>query len=146
MESHTRSNGNQPKNTVDAVNKAENALVNAAELAHKTISEILRSRKDMHSLISLDGMRQLWDSCLSFTLQLEGFTGSKAYGLRSTLLAQAKAFVERKHENHMASLASALDSEKWVQISVSQVYYRVGTLNFLSFDLTYNCVAFFISP
>uniref|UniRef100_A0A7S2NWP7 Vacuolar protein sorting-associated protein 54 n=1 Tax=Leptocylindrus danicus TaxID=163516 RepID=A0A7S2NWP7_9STRA len=119
VELHTRSNSNQPKNTLDAVNKAENALVNAAELAHKTISEILRSRKDMHSLISLDGMRQLWDSCLSFTLQLEGFTGSKAYGLRSTLLAQAKAFVERKHENHMASLASALDSEKWVQISVS---------------------------
>lgn len=121
----TKSSGSQPKNTNDTLSKAESALMNAAELAHKTISEILRSRKDIHSLISLDGMRQLWDSCLSFTLQLERFTKSKAYGLRSTLLAQAKAFVERKHESHMASLASALDSEKWVQISVSGVHLNL---------------------
>jgi vacuolar protein sorting-associated protein 54 len=64
-------------------------------------------------------MRRLWDSCIAFTLQLERISGQKAYVLRSTLLAQAKAFVERKHESNMSSLAAALDSERWTQCDVS---------------------------
>ena len=104
---------------------ASSALSGATELAHKSISELLRLRKDAHSLASLDEMKSLWDTCLSFTLQLEKCShGSKAYGLRSTLLAQAKAFLERKHESCMAGLAAALDCEKWVQCDVSYCYDR----------------------
>lgn len=97
----------------------DNGIPSVTEIAHKSISDLLRQRKELHSLVSLDEMKQLWDACLSFTLQLESFTGSKVYGLRSTLLAQAKSFVERKHENHMAALVAALDGEKWIQVSVS---------------------------
>ena len=95
------------------------ALSAAADLAEKSVSELLRLRREAHSLVSFDGMRQLWDTSLSFTLQLERFSGKKAYGLRSTLLAQAKSFVERKHESNMSSLVAALDSERWVQCNVS---------------------------
>ena len=95
------------------------ALSAAADLAEKTVSELLRLRREAHSLVSFDGMRQLWDTSLTFTLQLERFSGKKAYGLRSTLLAQAKSFVERKHESNMSSLVAALDSERWVQCNVS---------------------------
>lgn len=70
-------------------------------------------------MVSFDGMRQLWDTSLGFTHQLEKFSGRKAYGLRSTLMAQAKSFVERKHEANMSALVAALDSERWVQCSVS---------------------------
>jgi len=95
------------------------ALSAAADLAEKSVSELLRLRREAHSLVSFDGMRQLWDTSLTFTLQLERFSGKKAYGLRSTLLAQAKSFVERKHEANMSSLVAALDSERWVQCNVS---------------------------
>lgn len=99
----------------------EHDLSNVAEVAHKSVCSLMRQRKDLHSLISFDEMRRLWDACLSFTLQLEGFTVSKVYGLRSTLLAHVKGFTERKHENHMAALVAALDSEKWVQVNVSDL-------------------------
>jgi vacuolar protein sorting-associated protein 54 len=98
---------------------AQNALLAGAELSHKSISEILRLRKDAHSLVSFEEMKRLWDSCLAFTLQVETITGQKAYVLRSALLAQAKAFIERKHESNMSNLAAALDSERWVQYDVS---------------------------
>jgi vacuolar protein sorting-associated protein 54 len=52
---------------------------------------------------------------------LERISGQKAYVLRSTLLAQAKAFVERKHEANMSSLAAALDTERWMQCDVSSL-------------------------
>ena len=95
------------------------ALTAAADLSHKSISELLRLRKESHSLITFDEMKRLWDTCLSFTLSIEKFSGQKAYGLRSTLLTQAKAFVERRHEANMASLVSALDGERWNQCDVS---------------------------
>ena len=97
----------------------DNGFNSVADIAHRSISDLLRQRKELHSLLTIDEIKKLWDSCLSFTLQLEGFTETKVYGLRSTLLAQAKAFVERKHENHMATLVASLDGEKWAQISVS---------------------------
>ncbi len=102
-------------------NKSTNpsALAAGADLSHRSISEILRLRKETHSLITFDEMRRLWDSCIAFTLQLERISGQKAYVLRSTLLSQAKAFVERKHEANMSSLAAALDSERWTQCDVS---------------------------
>ena len=98
---------------------SQTALLAGAELSHKSISEILRLRKDAHSLINFEEMKRLWDTCLAFTLQVETITGQKAYVLRSALLAQAKAYVERKHESNMSSLAAALDSEKWIQYDVS---------------------------
>jgi len=95
------------------------ALSASSELAHKSISELLRLRKDSHSLITFDEMKLLWDTSLAFTLQLEKYSGRKAYNLRGTLLAQAKAFVERKHEANMASLVAALDGERWTQCDVT---------------------------
>jgi vacuolar protein sorting-associated protein 54 len=94
------------------------ALAAAADLCEKSVSELLRLRREAHSLVSFDGMRQLWDTSLTFTHQLEKCSGKKAYGLRSTLLAQAKSFVERKHEANMSALVAALDSERWVQCNV----------------------------
>lgn len=95
------------------------ALAAAADLTEKSVSELLRLRREAHSFVSFDGMRQLWDTSLAFTHQLEKFSGRKAYGLRSTLMAQAKSFVERKHEANMSALVAALDSERWIQCNVS---------------------------
>lgn len=95
------------------------AVTSAAELSAKSISELLRLRKDAHSLVSLEEMKRLWDVCMSFTTQFETLTDYKATGLRSTLLAQAKAFSERNHESNMSSLVAALESERWTQCDVS---------------------------
>jgi vacuolar protein sorting-associated protein 54 len=112
-------NGHSNDNAQHTPSATAAALAAAVDLAEKSVSELLRLRREAHSLVSFDGMRQLWDTSLTFTLQLERFSGRKAYGLRSTLLAQAKSFVERKHEANMSTLAAAMDSERWVQCNVS---------------------------
>lgn len=95
-------------------------IATASELSSKSISELLRLRKDAHSLVTLGEMKAIWDLCMAFTLQIERLSGSgNASTLRTTLLAQAKSFVERRHESNMSSLAAALDSERWVQCEVS---------------------------
>jgi hypothetical protein len=95
-------------------------VVAAAELSCKSIAELLRLRKDAHSLVSLEEMKRIWDVCFGFVSQTESMTsGHKAATLRSTLMAQAKAFIERKHERNMSSLVAALDAEQWTQCQVS---------------------------
>ena len=94
-------------------------ILSAGDLSSKSVSELLRLRREAHSLITLEEMKRIWDKCLSFTSELEERTGHKASALRSTLLAQAKAFLERKHESNMSALAAALDSERWTQCDVS---------------------------
>jgi hypothetical protein len=95
------------------------AMTTGADLATKSIAELLRLRKEAHSLITLDQMKQLWDTCLQFTLAVEAYgNNTKAVGLRSTLVGQAKAFMDRTHESNMSALVAALDSERWMQCEV----------------------------
>lgn len=115
-----RTNRHMPRSQTEmASSTSPSAVFSASDLSHKSITELLRLRKEAHSLVSFDEMKRLWDSCLAFTLQVEKFSGQKAYGLRSTLLAQAKAFVERRHEGNMSSLVATLDGERWTQCDVS---------------------------
>lgn len=98
----------------------QDAIVAAADLAAQSIAELLRLRKEAHSLIKLDQMKQLWDTCMDFTTTVEDFGNkSKAVGLRSTLAGQAKAFLDRTHESNMSALVAALDSERWTQCEIS---------------------------
>lgn len=97
----------------------QDVMVAGADLAAKSIAELLRLRKEAHSLITLDEMRQLWDTCLRFTLTVEEYGNNvKAVGLRSTLVGQAKAFLDRTHEANMSALVAALDSERWTPCEV----------------------------
>lgn len=104
----------------------KDALASGADLAAKSIEELLRLRKEAHSLISLDEMRQLWDTCLQFTLVVEGYSNdNKAVSLRSTLLGQAKAYLSRAHESNMSGLVAALESERWTPCGVRTLWLGV---------------------
>ncbi|OEU16266.1 Vps54-domain-containing protein, partial [Fragilariopsis cylindrus CCMP1102] len=96
------------------------AVAQGSDLATKSIAELLRLRKESHSLISLTEMKQLWDTCIQFTTTMEGYSNnSRAVNLRSTLVGQAKVFLDRTHESNMSALVAALDSERWSQCEVS---------------------------
>lgn len=115
---------------VDTNNKTTKSNIitpfaSALDLAQKSFVELLRLRKDAHSLLSLDDIKRLWDLCMGFCSSLEKCsnvtnTGSSlGYGIKSTLLVQVKAFLERKHECDLSQLVGSLDCEKWVQVDVS---------------------------
>jgi hypothetical protein len=106
------------KETFEQTSGFREAVTTSAELASKSIAELLRLRKEAHSLLSLEEMKQLWDTGLKFTIKVEEVSNTRAVGLRSTLLGQAKAFLERTHESNMAALVAALDSERWMQCEV----------------------------
>ena len=102
------------------------AVTSASDLATKSVAELLRLRKEAHSLLTLAEMKQLWDTCFQFTLEVERLYSdpkARAVGLRSTLVGQAKSFLDRTHESNMAALVAALDSERWTQCEVRYFFF-----------------------
>ena len=103
-------------------------VAQGSELATRSIAELLRLRREAHSVISLAEMKQLWDTCILFTTRMEAYSNqNRAVSLRSTLVGQAKSFLDRTHESNMSALVAALDSERWSQCEVSCPWFLEGT-------------------
>jgi vacuolar protein sorting-associated protein 54 len=98
----------------------DETVSSAAELSSKSVSEILRLRKETHAALTLEEVKRIHDACSAFASQVETIGKIKAITLRSSLQAQTKAFVERRHERNMSALAVALDSERWGQCEVTE--------------------------
>jgi len=82
-------------------NSTNNFFASASELAQKSMTELLRLRKDAHSLLTLDEIKRLWDLCLLFCSQLEKCSSktscsntsiTKVYTFKNTPLGKLKAF------------------------------------------------------
>ena len=109
-------NRNTPEDRESVI---QGVVASAAELSARSIAELLRLRKEVHTFVSLDEMRRIWETCMKFVDEAEKLSGHKCVTIRTMLLTQAKAFVERKHDSNMIALAAALDSERWTQCEVS---------------------------
>lgn len=110
------SGGGSPE---ELISQSQRSLRDACDLAQKTIGNLLVMRREVHITLSIDELKGLWTATFEFLQSVEKISGRSCYGLRSTLLAQAKAFLEHKQEAQMASLVATLDSEKWNQADVS---------------------------
>jgi hypothetical protein len=103
----------------DLVGESLRGLREACELAQKTVSALLMNRKEVHTKLKVGELKELQSCSFEFLTSVEKVSGRSCYGLRSTLLAQAKAFLEQRQEQNLTNLAAALDSEKWTQAEVS---------------------------
>lgn len=73
-------------------------------------------RRSLSEYLSVLFLRHLLQS-------VERLSGSHGYKLRSTLLSQAKTFVEARHEANKQTLIKRLDAEKWAQVNTSLSKY-----------------------
>ncbi|KAM3577725.1 hypothetical protein VYU27_000269 [Nannochloropsis oceanica] len=96
----------------------DEVLRTLCDLCQRHIASLLNARKDAHVRMELGQMKVLWDSTAHFVSAMERISGTAGFGLKSTLLTQAKLFVEHLHEDASAQLLVALDAERWVQADV----------------------------
>jgi vacuolar protein sorting-associated protein 54 len=94
----------------------------ASDLCVSLISDLFSARKEVGSFIKFEEMQHIWKICTKFSYDIEDLNVAltpSADTLRALLLTHAKAFIDQQHISHMTTLAACLDSEKWVQCSVS---------------------------
>jgi hypothetical protein len=110
----------------DALSRVlHDALVALVEFAHAKIAKILQTRAQVHAELELRQLRQFLDVILNFIQEGEKLAGKTFYGLRGTLLVQAKAFLAAFHAQSLALLGASLESEKWVRVDVPAEYQHL---------------------
>lgn len=96
------------------------SLKTAGELVERSVSQLISLRKDYHcTSLTPQQLRALSDSSITFAAKVESVCSTQGSKLRLTLLNQAKAYVDNRHEANKHQLVSCLDAEKWIQVDVS---------------------------
>lgn len=93
-------------------------LKTLCDLCYRHIVSLLVARREANVSMDLAEIKVLWDSTMSFLGAVEQISGTAGFGLKSTLLTQAKQFVEHVHKGGVGRLLAALDAERWVQTDV----------------------------
>lgn len=93
-------------------------LKTLCDLCYRHIISLLVARREANVSMDLAEIKVLWDSTMSFLGAVEQISGTAGFGLKSTLLTQAKQFVEHVHKGGVGRLLAALDAERWVQTDV----------------------------
>ncbi|CAN0254260.1 unnamed protein product, partial [Ectocarpus sp. 4 AP-2014] len=102
------------------VERSRSCLRALSELMERSVSQLLSVRREHNcTKLDVDELKHLWDITVAFIQSVERLSGCNGYKLRSTLLSQAKAFVEARHEANKQTLVMRLDAEKWTQSDVT---------------------------
>ena len=77
------------------------------------IGTMLEARGEIHSQLSIDEMKEVWDHSIDFITVAAKIYGVKGKLLLSTLLRQARDSLEFLHKNQIVHLQSLLNEELW---------------------------------
>jgi hypothetical protein len=118
------------------IEKSGEILTSSAELAQKSICQLLLMRKESTAKLPLHQMKFMWETSLHFILTVDKFNQNlllssqdtsqganqpdltsvvnlSTFPLRNGLLNQTKKFIEYLHESFKGKLVNTLDNEKW---------------------------------
>ena len=118
----------------DLVRNSRDGVGELCEGVLKRVGRLVQLRKEQNARLKQSELRRVWASSLAFASAIERATGEPAFALRSALVAQARAFLEKRHSDAKAALVACLDAERWAQADVTPE--RQSRLDRLSQGLT----------
>ncbi|KAJ1962459.1 hypothetical protein GGI12_002636 [Dipsacomyces acuminosporus] len=98
-----------------SLNEAFDAFM---DIAHVRCAKLLNHRSEQNARLSLVGFYSLYTSIWQFITKCEELGGKMCFGLRGTLTAQAKAFLNNFHTEKTRQIQILIENEQWVQAEV----------------------------
>jgi vacuolar protein sorting-associated protein 54 len=84
------------------------------------------SRAAAHSELKLTEIQELYDTVTTFIEEGESmFVNKTFYGLRGTLLTQAKSFLYNVHMKRKQKLTNTLETETWQRVEIQWRYQNL---------------------
>jgi vacuolar protein sorting-associated protein 54 len=105
----------------------DNLLFFVCESAHKHVYEILKARRHEHMNLTLQEMKKLWQTSISFSDVCKNKIGKHIKLTENILIDQTRGLLERMKEKHVDQLLNILDSEKWRCCEVPDSIQRILT-------------------
>lgn len=97
-------------------------LFSVAELAHVRTARLLKVRSNLHRRLPLEQFHLLHEEVNGFVRDSEALIGRQCYGLRPSLLAQSRAFLENFHTNRVNNLRITLENDTWDKMEVPREF------------------------
>ncbi|KAJ3338063.1 Vacuolar protein sorting-associated protein 54, partial [Kappamyces sp. JEL0680] len=104
---------------------ARTILFTATELTHTRVARLVAVRQDQNKQLNPKDFYRLFNVLWEFLLAGEQLCGKLCFGLKGSILAQAKAFVNYFHEEKSKQIALLLDNEQWIQADIPIDFQRM---------------------
>jgi hypothetical protein len=97
---------------------SRNILFTAVDLAHARCAKLIAVRQEQNAQLNPKDFYRLFNSTWEFLTSGEQLCGKMCFGLKGSILAQAKSFVNYFHEEKSKQIALLLDNEQWMQADI----------------------------
>ncbi|CAG8480788.1 15770_t:CDS:10 [Cetraspora pellucida] len=96
-----------------------------ADLAHVRCAKLIAVRADQNAQLNQKDFYRLFNVTWAFVLECESLCGRMCYGLRGTIISQAKAFLTHFHMERTKQEATLVENEQWIQAGVPIDFQRI---------------------
>ncbi|KAJ3164013.1 hypothetical protein HDU88_005666 [Geranomyces variabilis] len=100
------------------ISESSDVLFSASDLAHVRCAKLIGVRSDQNAQLVPADFFRLFGATWEFITGGETLCGRMCFGLKGTLLSQAKAFITRFHEEKAKQIAHIVENEQWAQAEV----------------------------
>ncbi|KAJ3178270.1 hypothetical protein HDU85_005267 [Gaertneriomyces sp. JEL0708] len=113
------------------ISESSNVLFVGSDLAHVRCAKLIGVRSEQNSQLSPADFFKLYGTTWEFIAGGEALCGRMCFGLKGTLISQAKTFINRFHEERSKQVAHLVETEQWTQSEVPADFQQL-TNQFLS--------------
>ncbi|KAJ3158393.1 hypothetical protein HDU86_002859 [Geranomyces michiganensis] len=100
------------------ISESSDVLFSASDLAHVRCAKLIGVRSEQNAQLVPADFFRLFGATWEFITGGETLCGRMCFGLKGTLLSQAKAFITRFHEEKAKQIAHIVENEQWAQAEV----------------------------
>jgi vacuolar protein sorting-associated protein 54 len=100
------------------INESKNVLHFATDFTHTRCAKLLVVRSEQNSQLNPKDFYRLFHASWEFLIAGEQLCGKMCFGLKGSLLSQAKSFINYFHEEKSKQIALLLENEQWLQADI----------------------------
>ncbi|KAJ3396863.1 hypothetical protein HDU92_001697 [Lobulomyces angularis] len=102
----------------EMIDDSADIVYSASDLAHMRCAKLIGVRSEQNAQLNPKEFYRLFGATWEFVNAGESLSGRMCFGLKSTILSQAKSFVNFFHEEKSKQLALLIENEQWSQAEV----------------------------
>ncbi|TPX64370.1 hypothetical protein SpCBS45565_g05926 [Spizellomyces sp. 'palustris'] len=108
------------------ISESSDVLFSASDLAHVRCAKLIGVRSEQNAQLNPADFFRLFGATWEFVGGGEALCGRMCFGLKGTLLSQAKAFINRFHEEKAKQVAHIVENEQWAQAEVPEDFQHLA--------------------
>ncbi|KAI8804520.1 Vps54-like protein-domain-containing protein [Cladochytrium replicatum] len=97
-----------------------------SDFSHVRCAKLVGVRSEQNAQLNPKDFFRLFGATWEFVVAGEAIAGRMCFGLKGTMLSQAKAFLTHFHEEKTKQMALLIENEQWVQTEVPIDFQKIG--------------------